>query len=260
MKNCRRLAPILLAILVIMMAGLKEPANSADPMVELSTLILDFNGQGPETTSAPQEVLLANIGTSPLLILEISVTGGDKASFPETDTCPKAPAALGVQTSCTIEVRFRPAARRVSTAVLNISDNAAGSPQTVQLWGTVLPPSPEVAFSPQSLVFGKQPIGSTSATLQVRLNNPAGKQLTITSPVSITGRNAGEFLLVPGRSSCPLQAGKVKPNGTCRISVAFSPLTQGTKSARITIVDDVMGSPHEIPMVGIGGPPQPAAH
>lgn len=44
------------------------------------------------------------------------------------------------------------------------------------------------------------------------------------------------------------------------ISVRFLPVMQGTKSARITIVDDVMGSPHEIPMVGIGGPPQPAAH
>lgn len=256
MRNCRRLVPLLLASLVVLMAGMKELAGGADPMVELSTLILNFNGQAPNTTSAPQKALLANIGTAPLLITDISVTGADRANFIETNNCPKAPAALAIQKSCTIQVQFRPTARKVSTAVLSVTDNAAGSPQSVQIWGTVLPPSPQLTFSPRSLAFGKQPISSTSTPLTVLLNNSTSQPLTITSPVSITGQNAGEFVLVPGGSTCPLQAGKVKPNGTCRISVAFSPLTQGTKSARITIEDDVMGSPHEIPMMGIGGPPQ----
>lgn len=47
MKNCRRLVPLLLAILVVLIAGMKELASSADPMAELSTLILDLYRQVP---------------------------------------------------------------------------------------------------------------------------------------------------------------------------------------------------------------------
>jgi hypothetical protein len=99
------------------------------PGVSLSASSLTFTGQIVGTTSPAQAVQLTNAGDEALAITSIVVSG----DFAETNGCGSslAPAAI-----CTINGTFKPTAGGSRTGTLTITDNAAGSPHTVNLTGT----------------------------------------------------------------------------------------------------------------------------
>ena len=69
-------------------------------------------------------------------ITSVALTGANAGDFAETaDTCGSSVAAGA---NCTIELTFTPSAAGQRMATLDITDNAAGSPQTVSLSGTGL--------------------------------------------------------------------------------------------------------------------------
>src|SRR5207253_4696494 len=68
----------------------------------------------------------------------------------------------------------------------NPGDNNASVTTTVSLL------TPAVTFSPTSLTFGSQGVGTTSAALPVTLTNSGTAPLTI-SAIGVTGTNAGDF-------------------------------------------------------------------
>jgi hypothetical protein len=106
------------------------------PVVTLGATSLTFTSQTVNTTSAAQSVTLTNTGNADLAITSISITGANAIDFAQNNTCPLTPSTLPVNGSCTISVTFDPAATGSRTANLSLSDNAAGSPQTVALSGT----------------------------------------------------------------------------------------------------------------------------
>ncbi|GGA63932.1 hypothetical protein GCM10011507_14430 [Edaphobacter acidisoli] len=117
------------------------------------------------TTSATQIVTLSNPGTAALAITSISLTGTDAGSFTETNHCG---ASLGAGASCVISLAFAPTSTGSDTAMLTVTDNAIGSPQTVALVGTsVAPVSADfnLSASPSSLTVTAG--NSTSSTLTV---------------------------------------------------------------------------------------------
>ena len=65
---------------------------------------------------------------NPVLIQTISNPG----IFTQTNNCP---ATLAAGAQCTISVTFTPSAAAKQTATVKITDNAKGTPQTVQLSG-----------------------------------------------------------------------------------------------------------------------------
>ena len=105
---------------------------AAVPAASLSPTSLSFGLQRVNTSSAPKTVTLSNTGTASLTISGYTFTGSNPTSFSQTHTCGS---TLAAGASCTISVTFRPTAGGIPTATLNISDNAAGSPQQVSLLG-----------------------------------------------------------------------------------------------------------------------------
>jgi hypothetical protein len=101
-------------------------------VVSLSATSLSFGSQSIDATSAAQTVTLSNTGNATLTITSITVTGTNAGDFAETNTCGGSVAAGA---NCTIAVLFTPSSLGNRTAVLSISDNASGSPQTVALSG-----------------------------------------------------------------------------------------------------------------------------
>jgi hypothetical protein len=101
----------------------------AAPAVTLSASSLDFGSQPPNTTSAPKTITLTNSGTATLNISRVGTSG----DFAETNTCGTTVAAGA---NCTISVTFTPTAGGSRTGQLTITDDAAGSPQTVALTGS----------------------------------------------------------------------------------------------------------------------------
>jgi hypothetical protein len=103
-------------------------------VLALGSGTLSFNGMVGKT-SAPQTVSLSNTGSYPLHILSAWTTGSNASEFNVSTTCG---ASLAAGATCNLAVTFSPAAEGTRTAMLNLTDDAAGSPQTVSLTGTAI--------------------------------------------------------------------------------------------------------------------------
>lgn len=103
------------------------------PQLSLSATSIAFPTTSAGSTSAAQTVTLTNSGNATLNLSSITLGGANASAFPETTTCGS---TLAAQASCAITVRFAPAAATAYAASITITDNAAGSPQTISLSGT----------------------------------------------------------------------------------------------------------------------------
>jgi len=209
--------------------------------VSLSATALTFASLAVATTSAAQAVALTNTGNASLSIPSITVTGTNTSDFSQTNTCGNSVAA---NSSCTISVTFTPAATGARTAAVSISDNAAGSPQTVSLSGTGT--APAVSLSPTSLSFGSQAVATGSTAQTVTLTNSGNATLSITSLVP-TGANASDFAETADTCGSSVAAG-----GNCTIEVTFTPSASGQRTATLSITDNTSGSPQTVSLSGTG--------
>lgn len=206
--------------------------------VSLSTSTLTFVSQNTGTTSPGQAVTLTNSGTASLSITGLTLSGTNSGDFGQTNNCGSTVAAGA---SCMITVTFTPAAPGTRTAMLNVSDNATGSPQTVSLTGTG--GGPAVSLTTTSLTFPSQTLGTTSAVQAVTLTNTGNAALLITS-VTVTGTNAGDFNQT---NTC----GSSLPVGNnCTYSVTFSPTGTGSRTASLIISENAVDNPQTVSLSG----------
>jgi hypothetical protein len=105
--------------------------------ISLSPSSLTFGQENTWATTAAQTVTLSNIGSGLLNILSITFTGMGLYEFAQTNTCG---ASVAAGANCAINVTFTPTGTATWSASLSIADNASGTPQTVSLSGTGLPP------------------------------------------------------------------------------------------------------------------------
>ena len=199
---------------------------------------LTFSTQAVGTTSATETVTVKNTGTTTLAISGITIAGTDHADFAQTHTCGS---SLGAGASCSISVTFSPTASGTRTAILSVTDNAAGSPQKVSLSGI----GTTAKLSPTSFNFGAVATGTTSLAKTVTLTNVGTTTLTI-SGIAISGVNVSEFAQTHTCGSS-LLAG-----ASCSISVTFKPTTAGTRAAALDVTDNAAGSPQTVSLTGIG--------
>src|SRR5208282_5614283 len=119
-----------------------------------------------------QNVTLKNTGTAALSVTGITITGANRLSFSETNTCGSSVAA---GKSCVISIEFSPMKTGTLIADVNIADGASGSPQTVALTGTAA--GPIASFSATSLSFTSTAVGVDSAKKSLTLTNTGNGKL-----------------------------------------------------------------------------------
>ena len=145
-----------------------------NPVAGLSPASVSFGNQGINTTSAVKKITLTSKGTTPLMNLSIAITGANAADFIiETNNCA---ATLNVGSKCSISVTFTPTLLAAESATLQVSDNAANSPQTVAFTGTGVA---DVTLTPASEKFGNVPQGISSAAKNFTLKNNQPAALSI---------------------------------------------------------------------------------
>ncbi|PYU10668.1 MAG: hypothetical protein DMG29_17100, partial [Acidobacteria bacterium] len=178
------------------------------------------------TPSPVQTVTLTNSGTAPLSIATAVLGGANAGDFALASgtTCING-ATLAAGANCVLNLTFTPTAASARTATAIITDDAAGSPQSVSLTGTGVTP-PTATLSATSSAFGEQRVGTTSAAQNVTLTNNGGAPLNLTG-ITITGAQAADFAFAAG-NTCPSGAGSVAPGASCTISVSFTPAAPGT--------------------------------
>lgn len=102
--------------------------------------------------------------------------------------------------------------------------------------------------SPVSLFdFGRINTGTLSATTVITVSN-SGTSLLNISNVSLTGANPGDYQLV----STTCVGVSLSSKTTCTATVRFAPTAFGTRTARLALTDNAAGSPHLVPLTGVG--------
>jgi hypothetical protein len=212
------------------------------PIVSFSPPSVSFGNQNVGTPSSAQQVTLSNTGTAPLTISGIATT---QTNFSQTNSCGT---GLAAGASCPINVTFTPSSPGTVNASLTVTDNASGSPQTVTLSGTGI--APVVSLSSSSLSFGNQLLSTPSGAQTETVTNTGTANLTI-STVTMGGTNASDF----AKSSDTCTGATVIPNGTCTVSVTFTPSAVGSRSASLTFTDNAANSPQAVGLNGTGTAP-----
>ena len=105
--------------------------------VGLSSNVMFFPTTVVGSTAAKQTTTVTNKGTTALALngtgQGIKIAGTNATSFSQTNTCGT---SIAAGASCVITVSFKPTVAGALTAVVDITDAAFGSPQTVGLNGT----------------------------------------------------------------------------------------------------------------------------
>jgi hypothetical protein len=208
------------------------------PAVLLTPLAVLFDTQGIGTTSRPQTVTLTNTGNTTLTVSSIAISGANAGDFAETSTC-SAPLAPGA--TCQVSVTFTPTAAGNPSAVVSVTDNGPGSPQTVALSGST-PPAPAPILAPLSVVFPNQYVGTSGLPQTVTVTNTGSATLTITTVTA----NPADFGVL---SNC---TNPVPINSSCTIGVFFDPTASGTRTGTLTITDNAGNSPQTVTLTGSG--------
>lgn len=201
---------------------------------------LSFPLQINTTSSTSQSITLTNNQTVTLNITGITVTGANSASFSQVNTCGS---AVTAGSSCVITVIFTPNTTGSNSAIISIADDAPGSPQTATLFG--LGTGATATMSPAKLTFTTQAVGTTSAAQVVTVTNNGKESLNISS-ILFSGTNNGDFAQT---TTCgPM----LLPGANCTVSVTFTPISGGSRTASLTINDSAGDSPQSINIFATG--------
>ncbi|MBI4902607.1 MAG: choice-of-anchor D domain-containing protein [Acidobacteria bacterium] len=193
---------------------------------------LNFGSQTVGVTGSAQTATLTNSSSIPIAITSI-VSSGD---FTQTNTCGVSLAAGG---SCTISVRFSPAATGARTGAVTITDAATNSPQVLSLTGNGV--APPVTVSPGSLTFDRQLAGTESAAKSVTMTNTGNGNVN-----NIAVGTTGDFQQT---NNCPAS---LASGASCVINVYFTPTAPGNRIGSVTISNSAGNSPQVVSLSGFG--------
>jgi hypothetical protein len=132
----------------------------------------------------------------------------------------------------------------LGTTNLTIKGTDGADVHTTNVSLTVTSPAPAVCFSPTSLTFAAQNVGTTSAPQPVTLTNCGTASLSITS-IGVTG-DFGQT------NNCPAS---LAVNANCTVNVTFTPSTTGMRPGALNVSDNASGSPHSVSLSGTGSLP-----
>lgn len=188
--------------------------GEADSGIALNPTTLTF-ANVPGASATQQIVTVENTGGSTVQVGQPLIQNpASAASFAASTNC----GALAAGASCTVSVKFTPAAGPVAgSLVLPVTTSPGGAPQvtnyTVPLTGSYTSEDAGLQILPDVSQFGPVPTGSESAVRVFQVNNLTAKALT----VDIT---LPRQYVLEGPSCAGLA-----PGASCSFSVAFLPLT-----------------------------------
>ncbi|MEA2130286.1 MAG: hypothetical protein QOJ85_3177, partial [Solirubrobacteraceae bacterium] len=194
-----------------------------------------------DSTSARQ-VVIKNNGLAGMDLGDVTISGANANEFvTETNTCANATIASGH--TCTVPVRFTPAATGARTANLVVAQSGAAD-HTIALTGTGGVPGIET--SPGIVNFLNQTISTTSGEQVLTVSNTGPVSVTVRD-ARISGRSADEFAIATNACASP-----IGPGNACKIGLRFLPAAAGVRNATLTLTSDAPGSPHVVELTGNG--------
>jgi hypothetical protein len=205
------------------------PGFASSQQVDLSPSSLKFDPQLVGSVSPTKDIVLTNSGNANLVVSSIAASGGYSVANNCSTVTPGA--------SCTIKVSFISGLLGSTSGVITITDNAATSPQLVNIAGSTLP---QLEFSPATTSFGSIAVGTSSQSKSVTVIN-RGAAFSIGSIGT-----SGDYLQ---NNNCPATLGSGQ---SCTINVSFRPTTSGSIPGTLAITS--MDPGFDSPLTGFTSP------
>lgn len=202
---------------------------------------------GSPTTSS---VLLTNRASTTITLAALSFGGAQPGDYTldASNGCTSG-LALGASTSCTLVIRFAPAAAGTRNASLAIAHSAPGSPQGLTLLGNATPaPQGRMELGAIAFAYADTQLGSSSAQ-NVVVRNSGNLALTF-SAFTFGGTNAGDF----ARSGDCSAAVALAIGGQCTLTITFSPAALGARIGTLSIASDASNGTAVLALAGTGVP------
>ena len=205
-------------------------SGTGDLPLTISAASLSFGSETVGHTSASKTTTLPN-NQSTSLSFSFSASG-DYAISSSGTTCG---ASLAAKAKCNIAVTFTPTANGSINGAVTITDGAGFSPQLVALSGTGTGgTTAPLTFTPSTLTFSAQVVGTTSAAQSLTVKNTGATSLTL-STIATTG-----YFSASGSGTAPCAASvQLNAGASCTLSVTFSPAlgASGTVNGAVVITD-----------------------
>lgn len=211
-------------------------AVTVGPLASLTPGTVGLGNQTISFASTAQSITLTNTGNKPMTISSIQITGANAAEFSQQNNCP---ATLAVNASCTIGVTFLPTILGSASAALTITNNASGSPQNIPLTGTGVI---DVTFSPSTVIFPSQYVGTAGLPQAVTLTNNTNSTIAIKTVTASPGAFAAP-------DTCP---DTLPPGGYCSVGVFFDPTASGPITGVLTVTDTAPTGQQTVALTGTG--------
>jgi hypothetical protein len=192
--------------------------------------------------SASLPVTVKNSSASSLSISGIKAIGNYTAAGSGSTPCG---GSLGAGATCTMTVTFNPTINGTIKGAVAIANSTAVNPQIYNVSGAAVLP---LTFSPASLTFASQALGSTSAAKTVTLTNNASTGMS-----GITFVASGDYAaFATGGTPCGAGLGA---HANCTIGVTFTPSATGAIKGSVTVTYSGVTqsfSPQEMNLTGTG--------
>jgi YVTN family beta-propeller protein len=218
------------------------------PVIAVTPARLEFAEQTLGTESPPRALTVTNGGTVPLQVEHVAPAGDGAAEFAVVgDGCTAAPVEPGH--SCQVEVQFNPTNLGAASALVQIEDDAPGSPHVAAMSGTGV--GGKVAFAPTHLSFGEQPVGTRAPDQTVTVTNTGTAPLHVTR-ADLGGVGAGPFEI--DGDECSGKA--IAPDATCDLEVGFRASTAGRYAAELSLDSDAVATAPSVTLEGTAFTPE----
>ncbi len=198
----------------------KTPAPGR-PAAAISPNPVTFPATALGFSSSPIVVTVTNSGTGALHISSVAIGGSNPGDFTNTNSCS---GIIASQDSCTISVTFKPTASGQRSETITLTDNAADSPQVINVTGTANPIA--ITLTPQISAIG------VSQTLPfIATGDPAGVTWSLSAST-----NSGPGALAPA-GTIDASGNYTPPAGSPSLIVAVTATskTDPSKSASATV-------------------------
>ncbi len=187
---------------VIPLSGTGVPPPQ--PGLAFSAMSLNLGDTPVNGNSAPQTVTLTSNGSGPVNFARIDTTG----DFIEANTCG---ISLAIGAQCTISVILHPNAAGARTGTVVLTDDVAGSPQTINLTGNGI----------AGFFIASQ---TTNPSITVTAGQSASMQLNLGSSLGFAGAVNLSCSGMPANSTCTVSPSSVQlaANGTTPITISVT--------------------------------------